>query len=154
MPDKKNTSQEHESVVQPFLELWSSYLERTMEATKAILEGSFSQVRDHAKQKESFEAVSKSLDDFLRSPVFLQAMKQHVDSIIEAKRAGINLATTIDQDENLTSDDNINEILQRFSGTEQMILNRLDQIERRLDKIETHMDMDALTKSEKQSTRS
>ncbi|MDC0935192.1 alpha/beta fold hydrolase [Pirellulales bacterium] len=52
-----------------------------------IASGSYLDMAEpEARQRTAFAAINKSLDDYRRTPEFLQAMKRQVDALIRAKR--------------------------------------------------------------------
>ena len=132
-------SYEQTSFLQSFLELWTSYLERTMGTTKAILDGSLMQIRDQLDRNRSFEEVSTMLDDFLRSPVFLEAMKHHIEALIQTKQKGLGNVNSDVGTQGISSNGRGDEILNHLNGTRLVLVERLDRIESRIEKIESHL---------------
>ncbi len=81
--DADNT--QPESVVQPFADLWSSYMQQPNEAAEKMLESLDGCTNPHAWRQRWLEALSESADAHMRSPAFLQAMKRNLDAMIQAK---------------------------------------------------------------------
>lgn len=84
MPEETDGTQP-ESVVQPFADLWSSYMQQPNEATERMLESLDGCTDPQAWRRHWLDALSKSADAHMRSPDFLQAMKRNLDAIIQAQ---------------------------------------------------------------------
>ncbi len=135
-------SNEHETdglldpVAQPFATFWSNYLEQANNATHDLLAGVGGIADVKNWQRDWSDAVSKSLDAYMRSPVFLQAMKQNADLMIKAKRQSDDLTTEIARNANIPTAGDISGLFERMHSVEEVILKRLGSIEERLKTIE------------------
>ena len=83
-------------------------------------------------QRRWFDAVSKSMDAYMRSPVFLQAMKQNTDAAIKIKQQADDLATEIARNANIPTASDISGLFERLHSVEEVILSRLGRIDERL----------------------
>jgi hypothetical protein len=136
MSDERETSAKVDPIVQPFVDFWSSYIKQANDATREMLQG----VNGHADvktwQRRWFDSVSKSMDAYMRSPAFLQAMKQNADLVIKAKRQADDLATEFARNANIPTAGDISGLFERLHSVEETILGRLGRIEDRLKTIE------------------
>jgi hypothetical protein len=89
-----------------------------------------------AWQRRWYEAVSKSMEAYMRSPAFLKAVKQNTDAAIKMKLHSDDIATEIARNMNLPMASDISGLFERLHGTEAAILERLRGIEERLGGIE------------------
>jgi hypothetical protein len=123
-------------VVQPFAEFWSSYFDQTNDATRELLADIDGKVGVKTWQRRWADAISKSMDAYMRSPVFLQAMKQNADLLIKAKRQTDDLTAEIARNANIPTASDISGLFERLHSVEEVILSRLGSIEERLKAIE------------------
>jgi hypothetical protein len=128
--------------VQPFVDFWSCYITEANDATRRILEGVDGSADVKSWQRRWFNAVSKSMDAYLRSPMFLEAMKQNTDLIIKAKQQADDLTTEFARNANIPTAGDISGLFERLHSVEEVILGRLGQIEERLKAIEQQTSAD------------
>jgi hypothetical protein len=76
------------------------------------------------------------MDAYLRSPAFLQSMKQNTDSAVKVKRQFDDLASEIARNANIPTAGDISGLFERLHSIEEVILGRLGRIEERLQAIE------------------
>ncbi|MCA9229435.1 MAG: alpha/beta fold hydrolase [Planctomycetales bacterium] len=88
MFDLGDASQDYDPLLRSFVAAWSSYLERSMKPGQESLAAGLEQLGERAGKRESFAVLGKTLDGYLRSREYLQAMKQLIDSLIQAKQTG------------------------------------------------------------------
>lgn len=136
MSNERGTNGAVHSVMQPFTEFWSSYFEQANEATRELLARSESNADVKTWQRRWFDAVSKSMDAYMRSPAFLQAMKHNSDLAIKAKRQTDDLVTEIARNANIPTASDISGLFERLHSVEEVILTRLARIEYQLKTIE------------------
>jgi len=125
-------------VVKPFVDFWSSYIQQANEATEAWLGKVDADPK--AWQQNWFQTVSKSMDAYLRSPVFLQAMKHNADLVIKAKEQADDLSKEIARNANIPTTSDISGLFERFHSAEEVILSRLDAMEEQLGAIQRRLD--------------
>jgi hypothetical protein len=136
MPDERESSTTVDPIVQPFVDFWSSYINQANDATRGLLAGLNGNAEVKTWQRRWFDAVSKSMDAYMRSPMFLQAMKQNADLIIKTKRQADDLATEFARNANIPMASDISGLFERLRSVEEAILGRLGRIEDRLKEIE------------------
>jgi hypothetical protein len=134
--DNHQASSHYDPVVQPFVDLWSSAIERSNNATRELLQDLNDGAGSKAWQRKWFDAVSKSMDAYMRSPMFLQAMKQNTETVIKVKRQADDIAAEIARNANIPTATDISGLFERLHSVEEVILARLGRIEERLRAIE------------------
>ncbi len=118
--------------MQPFLDFWKGYLDRLDQPTRTLLE-TFTGTTDPRKlTPEMLEAASKSMEAYMRSPAFLQAMKQGIDKMIQTKRQMDALNPEIAAQLGLASGKEVRALTDRFNTFEQSLGSRLRDVEIRL----------------------
>jgi hypothetical protein len=125
-----------DDLTKPFLDFWKGYLDRLDEPTRKLLK-TFTDTSDPSKfTAEMLEAASKSMEAYMRSPAFLQAMKQAIDKIIQTKRRMDALNPEIAAQLGLATAHEFHQLADRCKDVEQSIGSRLRNIEIRLAAIE------------------
>ena len=136
MSDEASANGQFDPIMQPFVDLWSSYVKQADDATRELLEGLDGNVDVKTWQRRWYDAVSRSMDAYMRSPLFLQAVKQNTDAMIKTKQHADDLATEFARNANIPTAGNISGLFERLHSVEEVILHRLGRIEQRLETIE------------------
>jgi hypothetical protein len=149
MSDEQANDCRRDPIVQPFVDLWASYVSQTAENPEEF-SGNFESFADpRAWHQQWLDAVSKSIDAYMRTPVFLQMLKQNLDAMIQARlRAVAADRPATDESGQATGkqsqehpqefvQDRMQELSQRVETAEQQIVDRLQEIERRFTAIES-----------------
>jgi hypothetical protein len=122
--------------VQPYLDFWTSYFNQAAASTRTMLESASGGGADpRALQRRWLEAVSRSMDAYLRSPLFLNAMKQNMDAAVNAKLQADDLSKEFARNANIPTAADISGLFERLRGMEDVIASRLAEIDERLDTI-------------------
>lgn len=116
---------------------WAQWLEQSSRGTQALFEVMQAAGDPRQIQRRWLDAVSRSLDDFMRSPAFMELSKNHLKAVTDLKglhdqiveEAARQLGTPMARD--------ITGLYERLRSTEQTILDRLTSIEERLKTIES-----------------
>lgn len=125
-----------DEMMPPFLECWKGYLDRLDEPTRRLLE-TITGTSDPGKfSPEMLEAASKSMEAYMRSPAFLQAMKQGIDKLIQTKRQMDALTPEFAAQIGLATANEFHQLVDRFKATEKSLSARLRDIDIRLAAIE------------------
>ena len=115
---------------------WTQWLEQSSRGTQALLEVMQTAGDPQQLQRRWLDAVSRSLEDFMRTPTFLELLKNNLKAVTDLKgharpghpghRPPVRHAPAKD----------ITGLYERLHSTEQTILDRLTAIEERLKAIE------------------
>jgi hypothetical protein len=147
MSSEQKSSTVFDPVIQPFIDFWSGYIKQANDTTRELFEG----INGHADvktwQRRWSDTVSKSMDAYMRSPMFLQAMKQSIDEMIKAKQQTDDPVTEIARNANIPTASDISGLFERLHSVEEVILSRLGRIEERLATIEQHVGMGQLAEN-------
>jgi hypothetical protein len=136
MSDPHETNGEFDPVVRPFVDFWSSYFSKANDATRDLLDGIHDASDVKSWQRSWMEAMSKSVDAYMRSPSFLQAMKHNTDLLIKTKQQTNDLAAEFARNANIPTAADISGLFERLHSVEETILGRLNGIDDRLEQIE------------------
>jgi hypothetical protein len=90
-------------------------------------------------QRQWLDAVARSIEDFMRTPVFQEAMKRNLKMVTDLKRLQDQVlqGTARNLGQPLATD--ITGLFDRLQSTEQTIINRLQAIEDRLKAVEAKL---------------
>jgi hypothetical protein len=136
MADDRETNGTLDPVAKPFVDFWSDYTTKANDATREIVDGINSSFTPKSVQRKWFDAVAKSMDAYMRSPVFLQAMKHNADAVIKVKQQSDDLVTEFARNANIPMASDISGLFERLHSVEEVILARLGRIEDKLQAIE------------------
>jgi hypothetical protein len=133
---KPNTSvaADSSSMVSSF---WTQWLEQSNRGTQAVLEAMQIAGDPQQIQRRWLDAVSRSLDEFMRSPAFLELLRHNLKAITDLKGLQDQIIQDTARHFGLPLATDITGLFERLHSAEQNILNRLQAIEERLKSIET-----------------
>jgi len=118
---------------------WTQWMEQSARGTQAMLEAMQAAADPQQVQRRWLDAVAQSLEDFMRTPVFLEALKRNLKMATDLKRlqdqALQGAARQLDKP--LASD--ITGLFERLNSTEQRIVGRLQAIEDRIKAVEAKL---------------
>jgi hypothetical protein len=147
MAENKASNGTANLVVQPFVEFWTEYAKRADDTAKQFLDGIDDGANLKTWQRRWFDAVTKSADAYMRSPMFLQAMKQNTDAAVKLKRQADDLASEIARNANIPTASDISGLFERLHSVEEVILGRLGRIDERLEAIEEKIGVGEVAKT-------
>jgi hypothetical protein len=139
MAADSRTNGSFDPVMQPFVDLWSDYFNQANDAARVFLDGIDDSIDLKAWQRRWLDSVSKSMDAFMRSPTFLQAMKHNMDVINQTKMRFDDVATEVARNSNIPMASDISGLFERLHSVEEAILRRLGRIDERLTAIEQNI---------------
>ncbi len=116
---------------------WTQWLEQSSRGTQALLEVMQTAGDPQQMQRRWLDAMSRSLDDFMRSPTFLELMKNSLKAITDMKGVQDQVVGDTVRQFGLPLATDITGLFERLHSTEQTILDRLKAIEDQLKAIET-----------------
>jgi hypothetical protein len=139
MPGEGETNGLSNPVAKPFVDFWTDYLKQANDATREFFNDLDDNTNAKTLQRKWFDAVAKSMDAYMRSPVFLQAMKHKADTVVKAKQQFDDLATEIARNANIPTAGDISGLFERLHSVEEKILRRLGRIDEQLTAIEQNI---------------
>jgi len=115
---------------------WAQWLEQSSQGTQAMMEAMQTSFDPQQIQRRWLEAMSRSFDDFMRSPAFLELMKNNLKAVTDLKGMQNQMVEDTARQFGIPLVGDIAGLFERLQSTEQTILNRLQAIEDRLKAIE------------------
>jgi len=116
---------------------WSQWLEQSTRGTQALLEAMQTAGDPQQIQRRWLDAVSRSLDDFMRTPTFLELLKNNLKAVTDLKGMHDQVVEDTARQLGMPMAKDITGLYERLHSTEQTILDRLSAIEERLKAIES-----------------
>ena len=128
-------------------ELWAQLFERSDQQARAML-GMMQSVGDPADmQRRWLDAMAQSLDNFMRTPAFLEAMQRNMKAMTDLKVMQDKYVQGSARHLGMPLADDITGLFERLNSAEQSILNRLKSIESKLKALESKLESGATTSS-------
>jgi len=123
---------------------WTQWMEQSARGTQAMLEAVQGAGDPQQMQRHWLDAVARSIEDFMRTPVFMEAMKRNLKMVTDLKRlqdqtlqgAAHQLGQPLAAD--------IAGLFERLNSNERTIITRLQAIEDRLKAVEAKLNSPAV----------
>jgi hypothetical protein len=118
---------------------WAQWLEQSTRGTQALLEitqGVTDPKQAQERQQRVLETAAETFDSFLRTPPFMELMRQQLKAITDLKTFQDQMVKGAARHVGMPLADDVFGLFERLNSTEQKILNRLQAIEDRLRAIE------------------
>jgi len=132
-----------------FLEFWRNYFEQTAIQTRILLEGMQGGKSLDQLHTQGLESLSQSLDGFMRTPAFLEVLKQSLKRMIDLKQMQDQMSQSIAQQTGLPLAADVRGVFERVHSAEQSILARLAMLDDRLKAIEKTLNSGPAEKNSK-----
>jgi len=132
-----------------FLDFWRNYFEQTAIQTRILLEGMQGGKSLDQLHNQGLESLSQSLDSFMRTPAFLDSLKQSLKRMVDLKQMQDQVAQTVSQQTGLPLTADITGLFERVHSAEQTILKQLVMLDDRLKAIEKTLNSGLAEKSPK-----
>src|SRR3954469_13759115 len=116
---------------------WSQWLEQSSRGTQALLEVMQTAGDPQQIQRRWLDAVSRSLEDLMRTPTFLELLKNNLKAVTDLKGLQDQVVEETARQFGMPLAKDITGLYERLHSTEQTILDRLTAIEERLRAIES-----------------
>jgi hypothetical protein len=122
----------------PFSGLWTGYFEQADAQGKAMLECMQQAFGDPQKmQRRWLDSLSRSIDSYMRSPAFLEALQRNLKAMTDLKSFQDQVVQDLARHVGVPLASDIYGLFERLYSVEHTILARLKAIEGRLGAIET-----------------
>jgi predicted component of type VI protein secretion system len=115
---------------------WAQWLEQSSRGTQALLEAMQTLGDPQQIQSRWLDAVARSLEDFMRTPAFLELIKNNLKTITDLKNMQNQIVQDTARQIGVPMTGDITGLFERLHSVEQTILQRLDALEARLHRLE------------------
>lgn len=137
MPENAQADGSTNAFFEPWMEFWSKSIEQSQEQTSALLEAMQGTPDLEALRRRWLDSLAQHLDTFLRSPAFLEAMRRNFEAMSEIKSHREQAAQNLACETGIPRMPDVSGLFERLRLAQEVILDRLSAIERRLEAIET-----------------
>lgn len=128
-----------DAFMQPFVQFWTTAMEQANVNALKFYESFDPSTNLQDWRKRWFEATSESLDAYMRSPAFLEAMRHNLDATIKTKLQANDLSKEAARNAGVPTVSDISGLFERIHSVESTVLSKLGAIENRLQAIETKL---------------
>jgi len=115
---------------------WAQWLEQSSRGTQALLEAMQVAGDPQNLQRRWLDAVSRSLEDFMRTPAFMEIIKNNMKAVTDIKSFQDSIVQDTARQLGVPLTADITGLFERLHSTENTILKQLQAIEERLKVIE------------------
>lgn len=116
-----------------FTKFWTDYMSRLGAAGMPTPAMPDSSEATRQMQRMMFEAMAKYADEFMRSPQYLEAMKQSLDNALAFRRQIDEFLTKALHASQSPARSDVDQLVALVRNVEERILERVDALERRID---------------------
>lgn len=134
-----NSDDGSQQVIQPWLEYWTKLVEQNTQWSQALMAGVPPDVDPAAVRRQWLDAMSRSIEAFMRTPTFLESMKRHSDTTTAAKVTSELAQREVARESGLPHIEDISGLYDRLETANELVLQRLQTIEDRLEAIEHNL---------------
>ena len=132
-----------------FLEFWRNYFEQTAIQTRIFLETMHGGKSLDQLHNQWLASLSQSLDSFMRTPAFLEVLKQTLKRMVDLKLLQDQTAQSVAQQTGLPLAADVTGVFERVHSAEQTILKQLAKLDDRLKAIEKTLNSSPAEKNPK-----
>jgi hypothetical protein len=122
-----------------FLGFWANYFQQTALQTRILFDSLEGAKPLDSSHRQWIETLTESLDRFMRTPAFLDMLKQTLRQMVELKQLQNQATQAIATQAGLPRAAEPVGVLERIQSAELTILKRLDAVDDRLHAIETRL---------------
>ena len=145
MSNNGETKLKFDPVMQPFVDFWSNTMQQANDATREMFDGLDDGSQIKTLQRQWMDSISQSMDAYMRTPAFLEAMKHNTDAAVKFKRQTDDWASEMARNANIPTTGDISGLFERLHSVEEIILKRLARIDERLESLEVQLRAGQLT---------
>jgi hypothetical protein len=114
-------------------EFWTRWAEQAGRGTQAMLDVLRSGTDPKKLQQLWMDAAAQSLDQFMRTPAFMEMMRRQLKAVTDAKRLQDQIVHGTARQFGMPLAADVGGLFERLHSTERVVLERLAAIEARLD---------------------
>lgn len=119
-----------------FQKMWMENLAKTMQAAFKFTPDSAPPEMLRQIRSGIFQSLSESWEEYMRSPQFLDAMRQWMDNAITFRKISNEFLGRVRNDMQAPSPSDIDTVMLAVRHMEKRLLDRLDELSARLDKLD------------------
>lgn len=129
-----------DAMIQPWMDYWMSCFEQNNQWTQSLLAGAPPNVDPAAIRAQWLAAMSKSIEGYLRSPTFLETMRRNAEAMTATKVTSDLAKLEVARQAGVPHIEDIRGLYDRLETAHEVVLERLQMIEKRLEAIESKLE--------------
>lgn len=128
-----------QQIVKPWLEFWTQMFDQRTDWMQMMAAGAPANVDLATMRKRWMEALTKSIDAYLRTPAFLESMRRNFDAVTALKGSSELAKREMTRQAGMPYVEDIAGLYERLQTGHDRVLERLEEINRRLAAIEERL---------------
>ena len=129
----------NQQVIQPWIDYWMKLVEQNTQWTQAMMAGTPQDVDPAAVRRHWLDAMSQSIDAYMRTPTFLESMKRNSAAMAATKVTSELAKLEMARQAGIPHIEDISGLYDRLETAHEVVLQRLQSIENRLEAIEQNL---------------
>jgi hypothetical protein len=130
-----------------FTKMWSDFAAQMMRAGTSFTPERTPPDLNQEMRSAMFKAWSEYLDQFMRSPDFLQAMQQSMNTSLKARKQWNDFMGQLQHGLQLATRQDVDQVLSSLHHAERRIIDRIEELTEQLDALESKVESGARAKS-------
>lgn len=125
-----------DAMMKPWVELWETWAQQNQEHLKTLASCTPPSVDVNKLRKQWLETVSRSLDSYVRSPSYLEAMRKNLEMVTTIKSTSEFAKRELARESGVPHAEDISGLFIRLETATDAIMAKLAMIEARLERLE------------------
>lgn len=153
MNDEQDSTNHTAEQCAAFQKIWGETFSKLMQA--GVTFSPESAPPEFMRQMRSgiFQALGQSWEQFLRSPQFMEGMKQHMDNAIAFRKMSSDFFTKVRHETQTTTREDIDSVMLAVRHMETRVLDRVEELAAQLDEVNKRLGAERGTASPSQPKR-
>src|SRR5215471_3049260 len=122
-----------------FQKIWMDSISKTMQTLFTFNPEAMPPEIGRQIRSSIFQALAKSWDEFMRSPQFLEGMKQWMDQAVAFRKLSNDFMAKVRNEMQMPSRDDIDSVMLAVRHMEKRLLDRIDHLAERLGALNGHL---------------
>ncbi len=125
-----------QAVLRPWLEFWTQIFEQRADWMQVMMAGAPAKMDLQTLRKRWLEALTKSIEAYVRTPAFLESMRKNFDAMTAIKTSSELAKRELSRQAGMPYVEDIAGLYERLQTGHELVLARLTAIDERLAAIE------------------
>jgi len=125
-----------QAVLRPWLDFWTQMFEQRSDWMQVMMAGAPAKMDLQTLRKRWLDALTKSIDAYVRTPAFLESMRKNFDAMTAIKTSSELAKREMSRQAGMPYVEDIAGLYERLQTSHDLVLARLATIDQRLASIE------------------
>jgi len=132
-----------QAMLRPWMDFWTQMVDQRGDWMQTMMAGAPANMDLQTLRKRWLEALTKSIDAYVRTPAFLESMRRNFDAMTSMKTSSDLAKREVLRQAGMPYVEDIAGLYERLQTGQELLLDRLAAIDQRLAKIERREDSGA-----------